>query len=166
MRQRISKPYQWCFIFKLYSRRFGVLLRCVFQELLNPVMKESNTQEHYMTVLYVKRWDGKCYFRLGSAAPAFKNIQALFNSCQKVVVGYQDHEISLNDGDALTNLAILCLRKTSCSFPQSLHRSLRLPEMLLYFGFITSSSSIHSITFPQSHEIKCFGIECTYTEEE
>lgn len=81
------------------------------------------------------------------------------------VVGYQDHEISLNDGEALTNLAILCLRKTSCSFPQSLHRSRRLPEILLYFGFITSSSSMHSITFPQSHEIKCLGID-TLTQKQ
>jgi hypothetical protein len=72
----------------------------------------------------------------------------------------------LNDGDAPTNLAILCLRKTSCSFSQSLHRSLRLPEMLLYFGFTTSSSSMHSIMFPQSHEIRCFDTEYTYTEEE
>ena len=82
------------------------------------------------------------------------------------VAGYQDDEISLNDGDAPTNLAILCLRKTSCSFPQSLHRSRRLPEMLLYFGFTTSSSSMHSITFPQSHEITCLGIEYNYTEVE
>jgi hypothetical protein len=83
-----------------------------------------------------------------------------------MALNHQEDDISLNDGDAPTNLAILCLRKTSCSFPQSLHRSRRLPEMLLYFGFTTSSSSMSSITFPQSHEIKCFGIEYTYKEEE
>jgi hypothetical protein len=38
--------------------------------------------------------------------------------------------------------------------------------MLLYFGFTASSSSMSSITFPQSHEIRCFGIEQNYTEEE
>ena len=38
--------------------------------------------------------------------------------------------------------------------------------MLLYFGFTTSSSSMHSITFPQSHEITCLGIEYNYTEVE
>ena len=38
--------------------------------------------------------------------------------------------------------------------------------MLLYFGFTISSSSMHSITFPQSHEIRCFGIEYHYAEGE
>jgi hypothetical protein len=99
---------------------------------------------------------------------SFLTLRVAFTSSSKSqwLADYQDDDISLNDGDAPTNLAILCLRKTSCSFPQSLHRSLRLPEMLLYFGFTASSSSISSITFPQSHEIRCFGIGYVYKEEE
>jgi hypothetical protein len=40
--------------------------------------------------------------------------------------------------------------------PQSLHLSRTFPEILLYFGFIVSSSAMHSITLPQSHENSCF----------
>lgn len=68
------------------------------------------------------------------------------------------HSISLNDGDAPMNLAILYFRKTACSLPQSLHRSLTLPEMLLYLGFVTSSSSMHSSTLPQSQENDCLAM--------
>jgi hypothetical protein len=91
---------------------------------------------------------------------------AVLDLHHKSDIHYQDDEISLNDGVAPTNRAILSRRNASVSFPQSLHRSLTLPEMLLYFGLTTSSSSIHSITFPQSHEIKCFSIAYTYAEEE
>jgi len=65
----------------------------------------------------------------------------------------------LNDADAPTNLAILYFRKISCSLPQSLHLSRTRPEMLRYFGLIASSSTIYSITFPQSHENNCFTTE-------
>ncbi len=40
------------------------------------------------------------------------------------------YEISLNDGVAPTNLAMLYFKKTACSLPQSLHRILTFPEML------------------------------------
>jgi len=65
----------------------------------------------------------------------------------------------LNDGDAPTNLAILCFRKTSCSLLQSLHLIRTLPEILLYCGFILSSSAMHSITLPHSQENTCFVIK-------
>jgi hypothetical protein len=71
----------------------------------------------------------------------------------------QFYSIPLNDGAAPTNLAILYLRKTSCSLPQSLHLSRTRPEMFRYFGLIASSSAMHSITFPQSHENNCFTTE-------
>lgn len=75
---------------------------------------------------------------------------------------FVNHEISLNDGDAPINLAILYFRKTACSLPQSLHRILTLPEMLLYFGFVVPSSAMHSITLPQSQENTCFGMDVGY----
>jgi hypothetical protein len=66
---------------------------------------------------------------------------------------------SLNDGNAPISFAILCFRKTSCSLQQSLHHSRTRPEMLRYFGLIASSSTMHSITFPQSHENNRFTTE-------
>jgi hypothetical protein len=147
------------------SNAIGVLEFCsdaCSKNYLTQLWNEKFAEEHYIMVLYVTRWDSRCCFQLGAAAPAFK-YSSPFQFMLEVSCWLLGSWNLLEWWRRSNKLGNLLPKKNLVFFSTVITSK---PEILLYFGFITSSSSMHSITFPQSHEIKCFGIGYTYSGEE